>query len=84
MRVFNRTSLFRILLQSRAHTDLDRIRDQVLQILTERHGEEDVTCITQDAILSTLSSIFTALTLATPPRSSFSDVRARASRCSSR
>jgi putative ABC transport system permease protein len=36
----------------------------VLRLLTERHqGEEDVTVITQDAVLATFDRIFTALTL---------------------
>jgi putative ABC transport system permease protein len=64
MRIFNRTSLFRILMQIRAHSELDATCDRVVEILAERHQEEDVTCITQDSVVSTLSSILTALTLA--------------------
>ena len=64
MRIFNRTSLFRIQLKVDAASALDRARDRVVAILTERHGEEDVTCITQDAVLTTFSSILSALTYA--------------------
>jgi putative ABC transport system permease protein len=64
MRMFNRTSLFRLLVSVRAHADLDLARRQVLEILTERHGELDVTALTEDAVLSTFSAILNALTLA--------------------
>jgi putative ABC transport system permease protein len=64
MRLFNRTSLFRILIQGRSHSDLDRLSRRVLVVLTERHGEEDVTCLTQEAMLASFSKILTALTLA--------------------
>jgi putative ABC transport system permease protein len=36
----------------------------VRKLLTERHGEEDVTVITQDAVLTAFSSILGALTMA--------------------
>jgi len=64
MSLFNRSSLFRMLLQVRSHADLKSTRRKVVEVLTERHGEEDVTCITQDAMVSAFSSILTALTLA--------------------
>jgi putative ABC transport system permease protein len=64
MKMLNRRSLFRLLLQVRAHTDLDRAKERVLRLITDRHGEEDVTAITQDAVLGALTSILGALTLA--------------------
>ncbi len=64
MKMLNRRSLFRILIEARHHGDLDAIRDRVIALMSERHGEEDVTCVTQDAVVSTLSSILGALTLA--------------------
>ena len=64
MKMLNRRSLFRLLLQVRAHTDLDRARDHVVRLIAERHGEEDVTGITQDAVLGAFTSILGALTLA--------------------
>jgi len=64
MRLFNRSSLFRILLQVSSYADMDAVRDKVEGILLERHGERDVTVLTQDSVVSTLSSILGALTLA--------------------
>jgi putative ABC transport system permease protein len=64
MRIFNRNSLFRVVLGVGAHSDLDAACSRAVAILTERHGEEDVTCITQESVVSALSSILTALTLA--------------------
>mgnify|MGYP001561884063 CR=1 FL=1 len=37
---------------------------KVLDLLTQRHGEQDVTCLTQDAVISGLGAILHALTLA--------------------
>jgi putative ABC transport system permease protein len=64
MQIFNRTSLFRVVLGVGAHRDVDAACSRAVAILTERHGEEDVTCITQESVVSSLSSILTALTLA--------------------
>jgi len=64
MKMLNRRSLFRLLLQVRTHADLDRARERVVRLIAERHGEEDVTAITQDAVIGALSSILGALTLA--------------------
>jgi putative ABC transport system permease protein len=63
MRMFNRSSLFRILIQVHAHTDLDLAKQRVLELLTERHDEEDVTVITQDAVANTFAGILGMLTL---------------------
>ena len=64
MKIFNRHSLFRILIQVQTHADLDTARAQVLELLTERHEEEDITVITQDAVVTTFSGILAALTMA--------------------
>ncbi len=64
MKMLNRRSLFRLLMQVRAHTDLDRARDRVVRVIADRHGEEDVTAITQDAVLGAFTSILRVLTLA--------------------
>jgi putative ABC transport system permease protein len=64
MKMFNRTSIFRLVLQVRSHADLERAKQRVVRLITERHGEEDVTAITQDAVLGALTSILRALTLA--------------------
>ena len=63
MRMFNRSSLFRILIQAHAQTDLDQARQGVLELLTERHEEEDVTVVTQDAVANTFAGILNTLTL---------------------
>lgn len=64
MRMFDRSSLFRVLISARSADDVGPLCELALDILAERHREEDVTCITQDAVVSTLSSILHALTLA--------------------
>jgi putative ABC transport system permease protein len=64
MRLFNQTSLFRIFIEATSYGDLNKVKEQTLAILTERHREEDVTILTQDSILAAFNEIFTALTLA--------------------
>src|SRR5690606_18681936 len=62
--LFNTESLFRLLIQTRSREALPRAQQAVVAAIRERHqGEEDVTVITQDALLSTFDRIFTALTL---------------------
>ena len=62
--LFNSESLFRVLVQTRSRESMLRVRDQALAAIKARHqGEEDVTVITQDALLATFDRIFTALTL---------------------
>jgi putative ABC transport system permease protein len=64
MKMLNRSSLFRILIQVRGASDLDLAKQRVLDLITERHEEEDITVITQDAVVSTFSAILNTLTLA--------------------
>jgi putative ABC transport system permease protein len=64
MRLFNRRSLFRVLLDVRAHADLEVAKARVVALMKERHGEEDVTVVTQDAVMSSFGKILQALTLA--------------------
>jgi putative ABC transport system permease protein len=63
MQMFNRGSLFRILIQAHSHADLDSVQSAVTDVLIERHDEEDITVITQDSVLSTFTAILDALTL---------------------
>lgn len=63
MRMFNRRSLFRILAQVETSEALEDAKREVIQVLAERHRVEDVTVITQDAVISTFSSILRVLTL---------------------
>ena len=64
MKMLNRRSLFRLVLQVRRHSDLDRAKEKAVAVVTQRHGEEDVTAITQDAVLGAFTKILGALTLA--------------------
>lgn len=64
MRLANKRSLTRVMLDLRPRADQQRVIEQVKTILIERHGEEDFTCISQDAVMSSLSSILRILTLA--------------------
>jgi putative ABC transport system permease protein len=64
MRMFNRSTLFRILIQVRSPWELEAARSKILKLLGERHGEEDVTVVTQDAVVSGFNAILGALTLA--------------------
>jgi putative ABC transport system permease protein len=52
MRMFNRSSLFRILVEVNAAEDLEAGKQAVLRLLEGRHRAEDVTVITQIASIS--------------------------------
>ncbi len=61
--LFNTESLFRILVQAKSREAIPRANQAILDILRQRHdGEEDITVIAQDAILSTFDKVFSALT----------------------
>ncbi len=65
LRMFNRTTLFRVMAEVRSHQEIDQARKEAIQVLKERHGdEEDVTVLTQDAVLSTFNQILNILTAA--------------------
>jgi putative ABC transport system permease protein len=64
MRIFDLSSLFRVMIEVRAFSDLDAVRGRVVDIVTSRHGEEDISCITQESVVAALSRILAALTLA--------------------
>jgi len=64
MRMFDRRSLFRVFVKVRAHAELGGACDAAVALLSERHGEEDVTCIRQDSVVEALRSILGVLTLA--------------------
>ena len=64
MKMLNRPSLFRVMLQVRSHIDLDHVKESAARLLAERHGERDVTVITQDAVLTAFTSILGTLTMA--------------------
>jgi putative ABC transport system permease protein len=62
--LFNSNTLFRILVEARSREAIPEAKEQVMEILKQRHrGEEDVTVITQDAVLATFDKLLGALTL---------------------
>lgn len=61
--IFDTPSLFRIVVEARHRGAVERARRDIVRILRERHqGEEDVTVITQDAVLRAFDRIIAALT----------------------
>jgi putative ABC transport system permease protein len=65
MRLFNRRSLFRVLIDVHAHADLAVAAAHVVALMKERHaGEDDVTVVTQNAVMSSFTKILQTLTLA--------------------
>lgn len=65
MTMFARTSLFRLVVEVRSYEEIQRTREAVVRLLTERHdGQEDVTALTQDAVLATFGRILGVLTAA--------------------
>ena len=62
--VLNAPSLFRIMIEARSRGAIDRAREDAVRTLRERHqGEDDVTVVTQDAVLATFDRVLRALTL---------------------
>ncbi|RMD84706.1 MAG: FtsX-like permease family protein [Candidatus Dadabacteria bacterium] len=63
--LFNTNSLFRILVEARSRQEIEALEASILKMIKRRHqGEEDVTIVTQDAVLATFDRIFRTLTLA--------------------
>jgi putative ABC transport system permease protein len=63
--MFNTNTLFRILVEAKSRDSIEAAKQQALAIVMARHNnEEDVTVITQDAVLATFDRILGALTLA--------------------
>ena len=64
-RLFDSPSLFRVLIQARSEADIPAAQSAARAIIRDRHdGEDDVTIITQDALLATFDEILGALTFA--------------------
>lgn len=62
--MFNSNTLFRILIEANSREAIPAAKAQALELLKQRHrGEEDVTVITQDAVLATFDKLLGALTL---------------------
>ena len=64
MSLFNTDNIFRVIIQSKSREAINRIIEFSTTTMKERHyGEEDVTFITQDAMLDTFNRIFSVLTM---------------------
>ncbi|MFP5382121.1 MAG: FtsX-like permease family protein, partial [Gammaproteobacteria bacterium] len=62
--LFNTSTLFRILVEARSRSAIEPAKAAIQHALKLRHdGEDDVTVITQDAVLATFDRILRALTL---------------------
>jgi putative ABC transport system permease protein len=65
MSLFDTQSMFRVLIEAHSRESLPAVKEFARRTIRARHrDEEDVTVITQDAVLDTFDQIFTALTLA--------------------
>ena len=63
--LFNKPSLFRVLVEAKASTGISDTSNAIRRIIKERHeGEDDITIIAQDSIIATFDRILMALTLA--------------------
>ena len=63
LRLFNTNTLFRIMVQASGKEAIPRAKRAIKEIIQTRHdGEDDITIITQDALLATFDGIFQALT----------------------
>jgi putative ABC transport system permease protein len=63
--LFNTNTLFRVLIEARSRDELEAVKRDVMAALKARHGgEEDITVITQDAVLATFDKLLRALTAA--------------------
>jgi putative ABC transport system permease protein len=62
--MFNTNTLFRILVEANGRSAIEAAKLQVADIIRLRHeGEQDVTVITQDAVLATFDKLLGTLTL---------------------
>lgn len=64
MSMFNQSSLFRVFVEVRDQSEMDAARENILALMAERHRAEDVTVISQEAVLASFGSILQAMTLA--------------------
>jgi len=63
--MFNSNTLFRVMVEASSRQAIEAAKAQVTEIIKLRHeGEEDVTVITQDAVLATFDKLLGTLTLA--------------------
>lgn len=61
--IFNTSAVFRILVEATSLDAVSAARRDIIAIVKARHaGEEDITVVTQDALVSTFDTIFTMIT----------------------
>jgi putative ABC transport system permease protein len=61
--LFNTSAVFRILVEATSLDTVPAARRDIIEIVKARHaGEEDVTVVTQDALVSTFDTIFNMIT----------------------
>lgn len=62
--IFDTFSLFRIIVEAASESEIAKAKEAIIKTIRVRHdGEDDITVITQDAILATFDKIFKAMTL---------------------
>lgn len=62
--LFDTSSLFRIVVEAASEAEITKAKEAILSTIRARHeGEDDVTVITQDAILATFDKIFNTMTM---------------------
>lgn len=65
LNLFNTSSLFRILVEADNREAIPKAEEAIRRIIRDRHeGEDDVTIITQDALVATFDDLLLTLTLA--------------------
>lgn len=61
--IFNTSAVFRVLAEARDRDGVQAARRDIIEIIKARHaGEEDITVVTQDALVSTFDAIFDMIT----------------------
>jgi putative ABC transport system permease protein len=61
--IFNTSAVFRILAEAADRDAVQAARRDIIEIIKTRHaGEEDITVVTQDALVATFNSIFNMIT----------------------
>jgi putative ABC transport system permease protein len=61
--IFNTAAVFRVLAEARDRDSVQAARRDIVAIVKARHaGEEDITVVTQDALVTTFDSIFDMIT----------------------
>ena len=61
--IFNTSAVFRILIEATDRDSVAAARREIIEIVKLRHaGEEDITVVTQDALVATFDTIFNMIT----------------------